>query len=175
MGLDITVNMGCKVADWKLQKAIADAEEPREEAYEMGLALPYVEEGRECRAEGLEIGKAYKVGDSWGFRAGSYGGYNEWRKVLAQLAGVADIEDFWKREFEVEKDGGRLDVPFAELLAFSDCEGTLGPAVCARLAKDFAEHDERAKGHGEDWFYDLYETWHRAMREAAEDGFISFH
>jgi hypothetical protein len=174
MGLDITVYTRVEKAHPTFQKTIADSEDPREEAYEMGFEIPYVEEGREKRAAGLELGVAYKADDRWGFRAGSYSGYNQWREQLAQLAGVDDINKFWNQMGEAEEAGGRLDVPFAELIAFSDCEGTLGPEVCARLAKDFAKFDERAS-QGDEYFYDKYQEWRRAVEDAAQNGFISFH
>ena len=69
--------------------------------------------------------------------------------------------------------------PFWEMIAFSDCEGVIGSSVSAKLAKDFAEWDERAKRHivvqGPDgWFYEKFCQWRQAYEMAANDGLVQF-
>src|SRR6476620_2536568 len=53
-----------------------------------------------------------------GFRAGSYGGYGQWRKDLADFAGFT-LDEYWEAP-----DTGQ---PFYELIHFADNEGTIGP------------------------------------------------
>jgi hypothetical protein len=65
--------------------------------------------------------------------------------------------------------------PFRELLCFSDCDGVIGAQVAAKLARDFAEWDERAKALGDSWFYEKYTEWQRCFEMAADDGAVSFH
>jgi hypothetical protein len=73
--------------------------------------------------------------------------------------------------------------PFMELIAFSDCGGTIGPASSAKLAKDFTDHREavleKARSElGGDlsaWFCDRYDDWQRAFATAAQGGFVMFH
>lgn len=107
------------------------------------------------------------------FRAGSYSGYSEWRSRLAKMAGYsADHGGPW----EVPEAG-----PFVELVNFSDCEGTIGPRTSAKLAKDFADWQERAKAFAEsqgvdgEWFMSLYAKWRQAFEMAAGEGAVDFH
>lgn len=116
------------------------------------------------RAEGLVPGMTYTYEARMGFRAGSYSGYSAWRAWLAQLAGYASPED--------------VTGPFAELINFSDCEGTIGPVVAARLLQDFIAFDEAAQATDDDeggWYYQKYQEWHAAMAMAADGGAVVFH
>ncbi len=103
------------------------------------------------------------------FRAGSYSGYNKWRDWLAKLAGYGHSAGAWTA----------TSGPFFELIDFSDSEGTIGPVVSAKLAKDFAEWDERAKADARkekfEWFYVLYCDWRLAFEMAADGGAVDFH
>lgn len=77
----------------------------------------------------------YKIsGKRHGFRAGSYSGYNAWRRWLASVVGTTD-KAVWD---------GHVPPAFGELIHFSDCEGTLKSEVCAKLAKDFDDWRVRA-------------------------------
>ncbi|MEN9870269.1 MAG: hypothetical protein RLZZ171_1257, partial [Cyanobacteriota bacterium] len=69
--------------------------------------------------------------------------------------------------------------PFVELINFSDCEGVIGSSLSAKLAKDFADFNDRAKKtaaeYRGDWFYSLHQKWQEAFELAAQNGAISFH
>ena len=125
------------------------------------------------RTDGLIANMTYTYADSFGFRAGSYGGYGAWRRSLAEMAG-----------YSVE--GVRRDPPvirpFIELINFSDCEGMIGPAASAKLARDFAEHQARAEvwattmGDLEGgWWLESYNDWRRAFEMATDSGAVDFH
>ena len=69
---------------------------------------------------------------------------------------------------------------FVELIDFSDCEGTIGPIVAAKLAKDFAEHREKAaayvaKQEDGDWILRKYTDFQEAFTLAALEGAVRFH
>src|SRR5688572_19587868 len=104
------------------------------------------------RADDLEDKACYTYGEAFAFRAGSYGSYNAWRERLAELADYPQ-EPYQAYETlppKLRRDAaawsGKADgMPFVELVNFSDCEGVIGAGVSAKLAKDFAEWDERAK------------------------------
>ncbi len=118
----------------------------------------------------------YKSAEEFRWRAGSYSGYNEWRNELATMAGyVGNAKNcYGTNRPEVVLVG----MPFFELVWFSDCEGTLGTATCAKLAKDFAAFQEKADQVSFDdavWFQDLYAKWRKACEMAADGGAISFH
>ena len=122
----------------------------------------------EGRAAPLANDALYKVHDwnKFGFRAGSYGGYNAWRTELAQLAGFKGDKDFW--------DNAPDDAPFYELINFSDCEGVIGSEAATALLSDFNAFAAQAAERG-GWFQRMYVHWHLAMIFAAEDGAIDFH
>jgi len=75
---------------------------------------------------------------------------DEW---IAQVAG--ELED--KEKYP--ETGGRG--PFWELVRFGLRGVTFGPAVCAKLVRDFDEWEHVAKAHGDERFYSLY----RRLRE----------
>jgi hypothetical protein len=115
----------------------------------------------------------------FGFRAGSYTGYGEWRELLCQYVHEVKIEEVWEH---TKKWAGK---PFIELIDFPDNEGTIGPETSAKLAKDFADWDERLKeksgkapAGGFDqgnWWHMRYKDWRKAFELAADGGFVTFH
>jgi len=180
MGLDITAYRKLTKLD-----AVFDADgdpinpETREALdYDLKVYANFDFPGRE---DGLEDRAVYSAEDSMGFRAGSYGGYNAWREELAKLAGYPLTDYTIYGRTERRHDAGAWAAsagPFWELINFSDCEGIIGPVVSEKLAKDFAEFDERAKAHAasrNDWFYPLYQTWRQAFDMAADGGAVDFH
>lgn len=137
------------------------------------------------RSEGIEDSAVYVAEDSTGFRAGSYGGYNAWREELAKLAGykAVPVDRYNTGNVQMRHDYGAFEAtegPFWETIMFSDCEGVIGSAVSAKLARDFADWAERAKEHGEslsqpNWFYEKYQEWREAYEMAADGGAVQFH
>lgn len=113
-------------------------------------------------------GRHQSAGATGWFRAGSYGGYNEWRKWLCSLALGVDVDEVWKNP------AAYAGKPFVELINFSDCEGTIGPVVSAKLAKDFAEFSARAAGANADGYGSLYRDFAKAFETAAKGGAVKF-
>lgn len=107
------------------------------------------------RQDAIVADTAYAYDEHMHFRAGSYFGYNDWRDSLHEM--VKDIEDN----------------PFSELIYFSDCEGVLGPKICAKLYQDFLKYDSKAKELDE-YFYDRYKCWTEAMKLASNNGAVKF-
>lgn len=116
------------------------------------------------RADEIKDGQYGSLAHSH-FRAGSYSGYNEWRNQLAFLAGYAGAEDAW---------ANCTCGPFWELINFSDCEGVIGPVTSAKLAKDFADYQEKADEHESPYFRDLYKDWRIAFETASDNGAVLF-
>lgn len=130
------------------------------------------------RAEGLQSGAAYSYTDAMDGGRMGYGRYNGWRETLARVAGypAQEVERYGSKE--KRHDAGVWSAPsgpFWELINFSDCEGTIGPVIAAKLAKDFAAHDARAKEAGDDHFYDAYQLMREAFEFAADNGAVLFH
>lgn len=117
--------------------------------------------------------------EAFRFRAGSYSGYNAWRKGLADLYNPYEVT--------ITEDGDRewspidMDKPFAELIWFADNEGTIGPLAAARLLADFKEHQAEYFAHYPDeqgldeWNRRKYEDWMTAFELASQDGLVSLH
>lgn len=130
-------------------------------------------------AEGIDTMLAHSFAEKFDFRAGSYIGYSRWREDLAKFAGYpAVLVERWAGGMESLHAGGAWKAgegPFYELIHFSDCEGTIGPAVSAKLLADFIAHEERAMAVDDDWFRALYMDWKRAFALAADGGAVQFH
>ena len=106
-----------------------------------------------------------------GFECGSCGRYGKWREALAALVGVS-THDVWKGPKDIAR-----ATPFYELINFADNEGTIGPAVSAKLAADFDKYAERAASHRPDWpsWLETYEDFRKAFHLAAQGGVVKFH
>ncbi|UZD74736.1 hypothetical protein OM992_03295 [Bacillus siamensis] len=122
--------------------------------------MKWSEEHFPGRGEGVDPDKFYTSEESFSFRAGSYSGYGWWRRKLEEFKG---------------------DTAFQELINFADNEGTIGPVVSKKLAKDFNEHADAAREYartlgdaGEVWLY-LYGDWKKAFEMASENGAVNFH
>ena len=100
------------------------------------------------------------------FRAGSYSGYNWWRNELALLSSGMSAKNVWS--------SGK-DVPFYELINFSDAEGVIGSVACKELLGDFEKFSSDAQRHKDPWFWEAYQLWHNAAQLGADDGMIDFH
>lgn len=172
MGLDITAYRQLK----EERKAFGD-----DDGYPEKLTRLWNNKDFPNSFEGLKEKTLYSYADSHGFRAGSYGGYNAWREWLAALVGYKETE-------YVASFGGLQKAraaacwegetgPFSELINFSDCDGTIGPKAADKLAKDFAEWDERAKAadRADGYNYSRYKEWRKACEMAADGGAIAFH
>lgn len=108
----------------------------------------------------------------------AYSGYGVWRNKLAKLAGYSE------REFETYPGAGKRMLfaadcwlgatgPFAELINFSDCEGTIGPTFSKKLLADFIEYEERAKAEG-GFFYEQYALFRNVFEHASNNGCVKF-
>ncbi len=128
------------------------------------------------RADGIRPG-VYRYAKAIRHHAGSYGGYNRWREQLAELAGWPRIpheEDGANRPSCAASAWNATEGPFWELIAFSDCEGTIGAVTAAKLAKDFANHQAKADAHEDERFRAKYKEWRAAFELAADGGVVSF-
>lgn len=85
----------------------------------------------------LDEGQYESTGEYYSFRAGSYGGYNQFRKLLSLAANGISDSDVW------ESTDSSTSLPFYYLINFSDCEGTIGPSVSQILHTQFIENRER--------------------------------
>lgn len=128
------------------------------------------------RADDIEDRAIYTFEDEYDFRAGSYSGYGAWRRELALLTKYATPQTIWDGI-----DDGTISEQedFLELICFSDCEGTIGSEVSARLFDAFKRHESRileVLGPSEyDWFVQRYNDWMNAFELASDNGAVQFH
>lgn len=123
-----------------------------------------------ARATPMVENGVYKItGEEFDFRAGSYSGYNRWREQLSFMATGLNPRTIWNNEDRYR------NVPFFELIDFSDCEGIIGPTVAAKLAADFAAYQDKADRHSDEYFRQKYADWRKAFLLAADGGMVAFH
>lgn len=116
------------------------------------------------RLAGIDPAEVYRPeGESSGV-SHSYSGYGDWRRQLAKLAGYESAEEVWE---------GKTG-PFSEQINFSDCEGTIGPDVSAKLLQDYAAFAPQAEAVG-GRFWQQYQAWAEVFRVAADGGAACFH
>lgn len=167
MGLDIAVHVGPpeKVADSR-EKMPAEL---IERVYDEGGFTVFNDTVFAGREKPLENGAVYRTGNFWHFRAGSYSGYGYFREQLAQLAHGKPAGELWTAWAQADDPP---EGPFAEQINFSDCEGTIGAEVAAKLAKDYAEFEDRAReALGEDSYeFQTYQQFKRAFEHVASHG-----
>lgn len=123
-------------------------------------------------------------GEYMAFSTGSYSGYGVWRRMLADMIGY-DIESLWSsllRESVIDEilgvDEDIVNIPFIELIYFSDCEGFIGPEVSKKLYDDFVYNRDKALGYSiskknSDWF-GLYNDLIKAFGIASRNGCVQF-
>lgn len=115
-----------------------------------------------------------------GFRAGSYGGYGQFRRTICKIVNDCEIEHLWA---ELEKEDAYYgDFTMSYLLNFSDCEGY----ICAEIsdilftefvinrAKVLAAVEKNPSGFSP-WFMETYDNWTRAFGLAKDNGLVTFH
>lgn len=166
MGLDITAYQNVNLVEVLL--TYEDYEEKYDNEWEK---YDYVHSCQDFpdRLPPLEVGGVYTFEKKFWFRAGSYSGYNSWREELAAMALSVTPREIWNNP---DRFSG---MPFVELINFSDCEGHLGSEVCKKLLKDFDTFVAKAEQIEVDYFFELYQNWHKAFRMAANNGYIDFH
>ena len=176
MGLDITAHRGLRKA------APGEGIDPQygDADYTNGWHKMYVNDDFPAQADDIEHDAIYHADDSFGFRAGSYSGYNEWREMLARLVGYPEAPHPSPRRAGEMSNAASVwndpkPGPFVELINFSDCEGVIGPRTSAKLAKDFAAYQAKADAHPDDYFRAKYADWRKAFEMAADNGAVYFH
>ncbi|MGE8207735.1 hypothetical protein ACQKP0_25015 [Heyndrickxia sp. NPDC080065] len=160
MGLDITAYRKLKVVENPQFDEYGELENWDTE-WKPGVSMEWSEKHFPGRGEGIEPQKVYTWEESFGFRAGSYGGYNWWRSKLEEFKG---------------------DVAFQELINFADNEGVIGFVVSKKLATDFAKYEEEAKDfsktlgeNNREYWMESYYNWKKAFEMAADNGAVDFH
>lgn len=110
------------------------------------------------------------------FRAGSYGGYNQFRGHLCAAIHGVECEEFWTNE---DYEG----TPFYELIDFSDCEGVIGAEESKKLLAEFKLHKGIFRRYLEnniddsedrDYFMEKYDDWTKAFSISAQKGALIF-
>jgi hypothetical protein len=121
---------------------------------------------------------------TFGFRAGSYSGFDSFRNWLAGKVGYEDYPSLL--EMTNESAGEWIDSKAGALFHHSDCDGFISAQDAKRLNRDLKSikdqlapidpnlnEEEKAK---EEWCRERLEDWITATREAINTGSqINFH
>lgn len=129
------------------------------------------------RADEIENKAVYAYTDAEHVFGRAYSAYNRLRDDLAKLAGypLGQYEDHGnKRDSYCVACWHGEQGPFAEIINFSDCEGTIGTAISAKLAKDFADFQDKADAHEEEQFRKFYAAMRTAFEMASDDGAVRY-
>jgi hypothetical protein len=139
-------------------------------------------------AIGINPDYFYMFEKSIHLNCGSYGTYNRWRNGLAQMVGYPLTEydtgfNSIASSYAAACWEGATG-PFSELINFSDCEGTLDETVCKKLAKDFADYQEKANTFNSNdlfvrtgdraYWLEKYNKWRELFELASDAGAIRF-
>lgn len=119
--------------------------------------------------DGLDDGFYYDYEGEESFISCAYSSYGALRSAL--MAFVADT--------------GLDRAAFREVIVFSDCEGTIGPKVCAKLLRDFEEHRVAYHDYVEETFEadgwgganhvsELYERYLDGLLYVGENGVLVY-
>ena len=125
-----------------------------------GASMEWSESVRAGRGEGVDPKAVYTYENEFGFRAGSYIGYNWWRNKLEAFA-----------------EGNS----FQELINFADNEGVIGSVVSSKLYNDFSNNLEKAEAYSKtlgvegEWWFKNYQNWMKAFDMASQNGAVDFH
>ncbi len=178
MGLDITAYRGLVEAtdvtlsvEWEYLDS--DGKELDYNLY-VGIDTEATEADWKGRTAPLKPRAVYTFAEEFGFRAGSYGGYGDWRNHLAKMAGFNGSQQVWGLPRHVTG-------AFVEQISFSDCEGVIGSNVASKLYQDYTDFQSRAETYAEtlgeykQWFLDKYALWRKAFEMAAQNGCVMFH
>jgi len=159
MGLDITAYRKLKIVENPKLDEYGDLDDWKTQ-WRAGASMDWSESVWEGRGEGIDSQTVYSWEESFGFRAGSYSGYNWWRDRLDEFKGT---------------------IAFQELINFADNEGVIGYVVAKKLSKDFSDYEEEAKKYAEslgaekEWWLEKYYDWKRAFEMASDNGAVDFH
>lgn len=121
------------------------------------------------RADDIKGGAPYLHSGSKVHAGYGYGTYNRRRDQLAALAGYGPEGSAAETCWDYHDSG-----PFYELINFSDCEGVIGTAVSAKLAKDFGDFQHEADRHPDAAFRDFYTQMRGLFEHAAQGGAVCF-
>jgi len=119
---------------------------------------------------------AYKAEESQRVVSRSYGGYGVLRETPARISGWQAIPHTFYGEESLRHAASAWaakEGPFWEIINFSDCEGTIGAPVCAKLLGDFekfAEAAEKEHPHFSSFYKELWE----GVKMAADSGALEF-
>lgn len=114
----------------------------------------------------------YSYSDCFNFECSS-SNYNYWRNSLAELA---QYPDNYTKIWDLIS-----HLPFYDLIYFVDKGGVIGLASCQKLAKDFAEYQEKAEEYSslsaagiESYFLGRHNNFRKAFEFASQNGAVNF-
>jgi hypothetical protein len=160
MGLDVTAYSKLVFVTSDTTEGLALLDENEWHTYVHLYPAP----GFEARFDGQPAGYYRVEGELFHFWT-PYSSYYRWRAWLSEQAQHQAPAATWTSRAPCQGQ------PFYELVHFSDCEGTLGPATSKKLADDFQQWAEAlASGDSSG----LYQRFQKAFALASRGGVVVF-
>lgn len=170
MGLDVTAYKDVKVITEQQYDAAHELGGDGKAGYAHG-SCDFPGRGEGLVADDSQAHFAYE--DSQHCFSAGYGRYSGFRDALALMLGFRGNPNAPRHSFMATPTYAACITgsgPFWEMIAFSDCEGVLGPVVCRKLAQDFVQYDAEAHAGMTEEHY----RWYAQIREgfvfAGENG-----
>lgn len=180
MGLDVTAYENLKKIDCVFNSDGEPIDAQTREVIDCSYYQPKVNYDFEGREEGIDNKAIYSFDKYLHEISIGYGRYNNWRNELAKLAGypAIPVDRYGVGNPQLRHDQSAWEYdsgPFYELINFSDCEGVIGPVVSNKLANDFADHQNKADAHPDEYFKQIYSAFRHAFELASNNGAVDFH
>ena len=105
--------------------------------------------------------------EEFGFRAGSYSGYNRFRNELCLVSNNISAEKLWNSENE--------NLKFYWFVNFTDCDGYIGTSYCKILYDEFYKYEKGIKLILDKYYHQTYDNFKEAFRLGANNGLVDFH
>jgi hypothetical protein len=190
MGLDIRVYTN------KKEHNIVEEEEYY---FDNDYCLPKYNECFKLQLGFMNEEKAYSATHDISFSAGSYSGFNFFRRILFEFIYKDDtLESFYyKTQNIINNDITRIcklnrildtnedilsytrNYPFLEFVCFSDCEGVIDSIICKKLYEDFKNHRDNfikyTTIYNNPYYIKLYDNFMNGFMLAGENnGYLKF-
>ena len=127
----------------------------------------YINTNNEFTQHGTLADGYYEYDNEYSFRAGSYSGYNDFRKDLAVVGGYTVKRLCYAPE-------AYRNHPFFDMVYFTDCDGVICSEICEKLYKEFVEYHHKASGILSEWYMNIYNNFMEAFKIGADNGCVVF-
>lgn len=159
--------MGVSISVYDDVKIIDEQNENEDMDYSFQVYVSLDEEDQKFKVKNLEYGRYYEGVGVDGIDY-SYSTHNRFREYLMKLIGREDLlDDDGKIKWEILSDNS--DIPFYNLINFSDCEGCFDWEISQKLYKDFETFNEKNKEMSY-FLFGYYQQYYHRWLDITKEG-----